>query len=248
MPFFSYLSFGLNLLLPVRCLVCEGQLDRQSSQVCPRCWERLPLIQHYCPDCGQPYSSFNRALSVFRHQCSACRRGVGFHFARARSIGLYQGVLKQLIHLLKYQQKSGLAVRLAGWMIQHMPPELDPAGFDYILPVPLHIKRLREREFNQSLLLAKAIAGYYQRPLMTHNLYRRRFRQPQAQLTGNLRKSNVKGVFGVRHPHRLEQKRLLLVDDVYTTGATVSECARTLLKAGAARVEVLTLARTEEKN
>ena len=247
MPNFPYISFWLNLLIPSNCVVCDGKLSYQKPyQVCPRCWEQLPLIRHYCPSCGQPYASFSRTPGAPLHICGTCRQGIRPYLARARSIGLYQGVLKQLIQHFKYHQKSSLGPQLAGWMIQHMPDELNPASLDYILPVPLHIKRLREREFNQALVLAKSIAHHYRRPLMVHNLYRRIFHQPQAQLRSKQRMVNIKGAFGVRYPHKLRQKSLLLIDDVYTTGATVRECAQVLLKAGADRVEVLTLARTEE--
>ncbi len=127
-----------------------------------------------------------------------------------------------------------------------MPQELNPAAFDYILPVPLHIKRLREREFNQALLLAKYIARYYKRPVMTYNLCRRYYQQAQAQLKQKQRMINLKGAFEIQYPHKLQRKSVLLIDDVYTTGATVRECAKVLLRSGAERVEVLTLARTEE--
>lgn len=246
MPGFPYISFWLNLLLPNSCLICDDQLPHQNPhQVCPSCWERLPLIKHHCSRCGQPYSSFDSGPDPFRYKCGTCRLG-DRPYARARSVGLYQGSLRQLIHLFKYHKKSGLGSQLAGWMIKHMPEGFDESDFDYILPVPIHIKRLREREFNQSLILAKSIARRYQRPLMAYNLYRHNFRQPQAQLRQKARMVNVRGAFGVRHPDKLCGKNLLLVDDVYTTGATVTECTKALLKTGAERVEVLTLARTDQ--
>ncbi len=244
---FAYISFWLNLLIPGRCLLCDGQLSYQKPhQVCSKCWAQLPLIRYYCFDCGRPFSSFNNQSGPASHNCGNHKAEIKLYFRRARSIGLYQGDLKKLIRLFKYHKKSSLGSQLAGWMIQHMPKEFNPANFDYILPVPLHIKRLRKREFNQSLLLAKSIARYYQRPLMISNLYRRHYQQAQAQLKQRQRRLNIKGAFLVRQPDKLHRKSILLIDDVYTTGATVGECAKVLLRAGAERVEVLTLARTEE--
>ncbi len=204
------------------------------------------MIKRHCPLCGQPYSSLDSTPAIFRYKCGNCRQGNKRYFVRARSVGLYQSNLRRLIHQFKYHKKSSLGPKLAGWMIKHMPEGFDFADFDYILPVPMHIKRLREREFNQSLILAKSIARYYRRPLMLYNLYRREFQQPQAQLKSKARMVNVKGAFGVRYPHKLCGKSILLIDDVYTTGSTVVECAKVLLKAEADKVDVLTLARTEE--
>lgn len=113
-----------------------------------------------------------------------------------------------------------------------------------MIPVPLHPRRLRERGFNQALLIAKVLEKRYKKALATRILRRWRWTEPQVNLSGKTRKKNVKGSFVISNPMAVEEKNILLLDDVYTTGATINECGRTLLKAGANEVYVLTLARS----
>lgn len=128
-------------------------------------------------------------------------------------------------------------------MIDTLPP-LDPV--DVIMPVPLHAQRLREREFNQSLLMADRIARHLKTPLSFTNLLRVIPSAAQTTLSRKGRLKNLRGAFAVRHPESIAGKRILLIDDVFTTGTTVNECAKTLRKAGSGDVYVLTLARTVE--
>ncbi len=201
-------------------------------------------IKKSCATCGRPYAGNTDSLE---YQCGSCKKGSKTYYAKARSIGLYYGTLKKIIQHLKYRKIKGIAPKLADWMIEHMPEDMYIQKYDFILPAPIHIRRLRQREFNQSLILAKPIAKYYSRPLMLYNLYRKKMDQAQAGLNRNLRITNVKGDFGIKYPERIKDKKLLLIDDVYTTGATVRECAKVLLKSGAQQVDVLTLARTEDR-
>ncbi len=116
-------------------------------------------------------------------------------------------------------------------------------GLDVVLPVPLHPIRLRQREFNQSLLLAHELSRELRLPLLFDILERNRWTRPQVELDGEERRKNVRKAFSIKRPEQIERLRVLLIDDVYTTGATVNECARVLKKAGAKAVHVLTLAR-----
>jgi ComF family protein len=119
-----------------------------------------------------------------------------------------------------------------------------PLSVDVIMPVPLHPQRLREREFNQSLLLADRLGRHLNLPVVSANLVRRVPSPPQTSLSRKERLRSLRNAFGVRNPERISGKRVLLIDDVFTTGSTVNECARALRKAGSDDVSVLTLART----
>jgi len=152
----------------------------------------------------------------------------------------YEGVLEQLIRLYKYRRRATMARPLGDlalvWM-DRLPT------VDLVMPVPLHPSRLREREFNQALLLANRIARRLDLPLSYEHLLRVRETRPQTELDRTERAANVRRAFAVRRPAFLEGRRVLLVDDVFTTGATVNECAKSLRRAGVASVWVLTLAR-----
>ncbi|MEW6542646.1 MAG: ComF family protein [Nitrospirota bacterium] len=149
--------------------------------------------------------------------------------------------LREAIHLLKYRGKVALAATLGdlmGTAMDQLP------AFDLLVPVPLHPTRLKEREFNQSLLLADRLNRRLRLPLSYDNLLRVRRTDPQTELTRSARLKNLRRAFAVRRPGDIEGKRILLVDDVLTTGTTVNECAKALRRAGAADVYVYTLART----
>jgi ComF family protein len=152
----------------------------------------------------------------------------------------FEGVLVQAIHLYKYRGRASLAAALADLMlvwVDRLP------AVDLVLPVPLHPSRLREREFNQSLLLADRIAHRLEVPLSFEHLIRTRATMPQTEMDRDNRARNVRKAFAVRNPSCLEGRRVLLVDDVLTTGATVNECAKALRNAGVKFITVLTLAR-----
>jgi len=159
-------------------------------------------------------------------------------------VGYYQGVLVEAIQLFKYQAKTKLSRYLAACMCEEARkmPEVQ-GGLDIVLPVPLHPTRLRQREFNQSLLLAHELSRGLKLPLVFDVLERSRWTRPQVELNGEERRANVRKAFVVKRSARIEGLRVLLIDDVYTTGATVNECAKVLKKARAKAVHVLTLAR-----
>jgi len=176
------------------------------------------------------------------HLCSRCLRG-RWHFEVHRSCGLYEGALKEAIHRFKYLHEFPL-LRVFGDLLY---PTLQTLSRDYpvdlIVPVPLHIQRLRERGFNQALLLARELSKRTGIPYPERALKKIKNTPFQTTLKGKERRKNVKGAFHVDKNEEIEGKSILLVDDVYTTGATVNECARTLLDGGAKSVAVLTVAR-----
>jgi len=155
------------------------------------------------------------------------------------SYGAYEGVLKNLIHLFKYENKFGLAKPLADLLI-----DLVPKDIDCIIPVPLHFEKLQERKYNQSALLAKELSQKLRLPLFL-NVLKKKIKTPsQTDLSKTQREKNILGVFSVENENKIYAKNILLIDDVYTTGATVQECQKVLLSHRAQKVFVLTLAKS----
>lgn len=164
----------------------------------------------------------------------------------ARGALLFTGTTSDLIHRFKYHGQVILRRPLALLAAEHLDGFVAEFAADLLLPVPLHTKRLRQRGFNQALLLAEIFSRRWQLPLLRHNLQRCRWTEPQVNLSAAARAENVRGAFSVAEPETLAGTRILLVDDVYTTGSTARECSRVLRNAGAAAVGVMTVARAGE--
>jgi len=230
----------LDLFLPRRCAGCRNTWLRSAEGFwCERCRAGLPWITHpLCPRCGRPYPASAPSPD---HPCGDCLHGA-YPFDSARSATLYTGVVRDRIHQLKFgcriEWAPALAELLADTWGRAPLPEVR-----LILPVPLHLKRLQERGFNQSGLLAKTLAKRLGLPFSHDLLRRERWTEPQTRLSRRERLTNVKGAFRVKDAMRVEGKSILIVDDVFTTGTTLSECARALKKGGAAEVHALTVAR-----
>lgn len=160
----------------------------------------------------------------------------------ARALGVYEGPLREAIHRWKYEEKSYLTSFFGEKLVEGFRRYWNPNSFDLLIPVPLHPKRLRERGFNQAFLLVKELNRRTQIPYSKRLLQKRLPTTPQVNLSGGEREKGVRGSFHIQRDEEIKGKSILLVDDVYTTGATVSECSKILLKAGAGRVDVLTLA------
>jgi ComF family protein len=156
---------------------------------------------------------------------------------------LFEGPLREAIHVYKYRPVRSLGKPLSDWMAGQVNMAVP---LDVVMPVPLHRERLRRRGFNQALLLAHGISERFGVPLCYDNLARIRPTRPQVELTGRERAENVRDAFRLLRPCEVGDRKVLLIDDVFTTGATMNECARVLKDAGAASVTVLTLARTIE--
>lgn len=235
-----FLKALLDILFPPLCHLCRTFVPgREEIYLCPGCREKIaPILSPLCPVCGLPFATENG----IDHPCGPCitsRRP----FAGARAAARFEGPVQELIHRFKYGNKVHLALPLGLLTAQALAGFLPSEGADFIVPVPLHRKRLRERGFNQAQLLARVLAKQWHINLLAHNLRRIRWTEPQIGLSAADRERNVRGAFEVADPARFEDRRLLLVDDVYTTGSTVGECARTLKRAGAGEVLVITVAR-----
>lgn len=235
---------ALDFLFPTFCSFCRAPVaDSGIPRFCRQCWSELsPLQGPICPSCGKPFGSLESLTHSPEHECLACRTGPPY-FDQAIAAGLFEGQLREAIHVFKYRPVRSLGKPLAAWMTEQVRMTVH---LDLTMPVPLHGKRLRHRGFNQALILACAISERFAVPLLYDNLIRLRSTRPQVELSGPERRSNVKGAFGLLRPAEVQDKRILLIDDVFTTGATMNECAKVLKKAGAASVTVLTLARTVE--
>jgi ComF family protein len=238
----------LQALFPTFCRLCGAPvLESPVPWICGGCWEKVRwLTGPVCPRCGFPFPSPEALTHSPGHLCGDCREKAP-PFSQARAAGAHEGALREAIHLLKYGRKHSLGKKLGRFLI---PPAeglcllVPPASPEVVVPVPLHPSRLRNRGFNQSLLLADAVSRWLNVPLDYVALERVRATRPQVELTPAERKANIRGAFAVRRPAGVEGRKVLLVDDVFTTGATVSECARMLGKAGATEVLVLTLSRS----
>jgi ComF family protein len=233
-----------NLLFPDDCRVCGSPLRNLSRiPVCPTCLGAPePLVaEHFCACCRTPF--LNPAPLDDDGRCGLCRHGM-LSFDAAYSFGAYEGVLRELIHLFKYGRVRPLAAPLGQMMVAAIPRD---QTFDLVAPVPLHWRRRLARGFNQSELLARAVARRY--GLAPVNaLRRKRSTGVQAGLSHAGRRVNVASAFEASPKAAVAGRRVLLVDDVLTTGATLASCASALKRAGARYVAVLTLARVDRRS
>jgi len=222
----------LNLFFPEKCPICQNPcLNHETAPICDDCWRSIRQYDGpLCRKCGTPLVS---DVSI---KCGEClKEEPDFEFAR--SFGLYDDPLRKGINLLKYHGKKRLSRPLSDLLIKAGVPETDA-----VIPVPLHHKRLRKREFNQSALISKYIAAETKSNLILDCLIKVRDTLPQVGLRYKARVKNIKGAFKVSNNEFIKEKSIILVDDVVTTGATIRECSRTLKKAGAGKIYVISLA------
>jgi ComF family protein len=208
--------------------------------VCGRCLSAPHALsaEHFCAACGTPFLNASPLDSA--GLCGLCRRGLT-GFDAAFSFGEYDGELRRLIHLFKYEGVRDLAAPLARMLLRALPR---PCAFDVIVPMPLHWWRRWQRGFNQADLLARRL----ERPLgvpLVRALRRARGTAPQAGLTRAQRRANVAGSFRIRDGAAVAGRHILLIDDVMTTGATLSAAAAVLKRARARRVTAVTVARAD---
>ena len=232
----------LSVFFPVTCSLCQSVVEDLSlGVICQSCWRRVgPFRGILCTRCGYGFPSTN--IQSARPLCGGCRRSL-FLFDFARAYSPFEDPLKEIIHQFKYSSHPSLAKPLAHLLLsvyQSNPQELSA---DLIIPVPLHRSRERERGFNQAFELSRQFSRLTRIPLPTRLLVRTRPTKVQAGLSRRERRINLRGAFEVSRSRVLEDKTVLLIDDVFTTGATLNECAKILKEHGALRINVLTLAR-----
>ncbi|WP_032113052.1 ComF family protein [Candidatus Paracaedibacter symbiosus] len=230
-------SLGLNLLLPARCLSC-GDHANSTNQLCGPCWKNLEFITTpFCERCGHPFVVEQSHLI-----CGDCLHQPPL-FAAGRAAFRYDSLIRDLILKLKHGDATYLAKPLGLWLARSGKDLLLKS--DVIIPVPLHRWRLFKRRYNQATLLGRELSRHSGVPLLTNILQRRKNTESQHGKSRKARAANVKSVFKIdsKDIALLKKKSILLVDDVWTTGATLEACIKSLKRAGAKDVYVLTLAR-----
>jgi ComF family protein len=231
---------GLNWLLPPRCLGCGEDVARAGA-LCSTCWQQINFVAPpHCVCCGRPFEFAADPDS----RCGPCLADPP-PFSRARTVMQYDDASRGMLLAFKHGDRTDAADGFARWLGRAGAELLTGPGEPLLVPVPLHRWRLFARRYNQSALLALALARQSGLTAVPDLLVRRRSTPSQGGLSRSGRARNVAGAFTIRPRHRstVTGRRIVLVDDVLTTGATVRECTRVLLHAGAIQVDVLTLAR-----
>jgi ComF family protein len=239
-------AWAFDWLYPPRCRACGARVRGHDAEFfCAACWRRVRRVSTpLCDVCGRPFPS----AGGDDHSCAACLERHPA-FARARAWACYpsdreaEHPLRSVVQKFKYGRKVSLGKPLGRLLASGCREFVAECKPDVILPVPLHPKRLRWRGFNQSVLLAREVSRATNVPLDPFTLYRSKETLPQTQLTGEERRRNVRAAFSLKTRESVADRRVLLLDDVYTSGATVNECSRVLEQSGAKVVYVLTLAR-----
>jgi ComF family protein len=241
----STLKALLDLIYPPRCMICEdflfeaGAGPQSPDGICTKCGQRFVKNDGpKCSICGRPFPAGTRP----DHWCEGCLRKPPL-YERLDAPYAYEGALATAILRFKYGAMGRAAGALGPLLADFAAGWLGAASDPLVMPVPLHPKRLRQRGYNQSLLLARHVAARLSAELDYTSLKRPKHTPPQAGLNREERRKNMKGAFVLARPQSVEGRTVLLVDDVATTGETLNECARILKKAGCSRVLCLVLAR-----
>ncbi len=236
----TWVNTALGFIYPNVCQLC-GKTRAMPAEgfVCGSCWEQVRFIKPpFCKRCGMPYEGEITAS----FECTNCRE-LKLHFRSARSAVSAKGVVRDVILRYKYQREMWFEPFLADLLIREALPELRQEQWDWIVPVPLHPSKRRRREFNQAERLATYLSAASKIPLDTKLLKRVTATSTQTKLNRGKRTENMRNAFATWKGRKLKGERILLFDDVFTTGATTDACAKVLLEAGAGEVCVWTVAR-----
>lgn len=229
---------SLDILFPLRCAACRARLDTKNSKnFCKSCSSEIHYINSpFCRSCGLEVHGEMETSPL----CGECLQTPP-SFSTARSLVRYEPTIQQLVYQLKYRGETYV---IPGFL--ELIKDCDLSEFlkcDFIVPVPLHLRRLRQRGGNQALLLARLLFPEKLSQIRSDLLIRTRHTAPQTKLGGAERRENLRAAFQLRRGYRVDGLAVCLVDDVFTTGTTVEECSKVLLKGGAREVKVLTFAR-----
>jgi ComF family protein len=240
----------LDLVFPPFCPVCRAALeDDRRDPLCGACWAALPRIAPpWCRRCGQPMAAFPAAVAPHDDDaaagplCGACRRQAPA-FAYARAALRYEDAAREALHAFKFGGHRALAAPLADLVVGVLAGRWPAGPPDVLVPVPLHPRRERERGFNQAGLVARHLGRAWGRPVCPEVLARVVATESQTALDSAARLANVRGAFRLRRPDLVAGRHVVLVDDILTTGATVSACARAIEAGGSRTVGVVAVAR-----
>ena len=230
-----------DTLYPRYCLICSASINSISYEgACGACLEKISVNNSpLCNKCGFPLANVNKAGVT---SCGKCRDKL-YHFDRALSVSEYSGITKKCIQLFKYRRKLKIGENLARIMLDFLKAHCSIEEIDLVTAVPLHRTKFKERGFNQAELFADFIRLNLNLPASFNNLKRVRNTISQYQLPLEKRQSNIKDAFACDDSSFFANKSVLIVDDIFTTGATLNECSRVLKNAGAKKVITLTMAR-----
>jgi len=225
----------LGLIYPPLCQICGRSLDIFGDKIlCEDCFSRIKLNDISCAVRGACCFAGTEG-----------RSGAGYHFDTMYAVSSYDDVMRECIHKFKYKNGLALEKLFSGLMCEFAKDHIDMRCYDWLVPVPLHDVKQRERTFNQAFILCANLSRRFSIPVLRRNLVRVRAGKPQMTLSKKKRLSDIKGAFKVKDASRLKNRSVLLIDDVFTTGATADECSKVIKEAGADTVDVFTLSRSE---
>jgi ComF family protein len=240
--FKKYTNEILDLIYPKICFCCKEKIPSQSEKyLCEKCLGKLEkLIPPFCISCGIPISEQISGDKFIK--CPECL-GQNYYFKKGHTASLYDGLIKECVHSYKYNSHTYLGKTLAGIMADFALKNIKLNEIDCIVPVPLHWKKMRDRGFNQSAILGRILSKRTGIRFSDKGLLRIKSMPSQVKLSRNERIQNLKGAFSIKDSNYFIGKKILLVDDVFTTGATMNECAKTLMNGGAKEVYAFSLSR-----
>ena len=227
----------ITFVFPAKCRRCETPMGvGQVHYLCDTCWEQIEFLKPpWCQICGLPGWD---AICADCHEHSPL-------FRKLRVVAFYEPTLREAIHLMKYEKKQVISKHLIQLLQAHLPEDLASTDYDFLLPIPLHPNRFRERGFNQAEQIAQGVAQFWGVPVRTDMLVRIRDTVPLSRLNSHEeRVQNIVGAFEVRSPDLIQNRRILLIDDIFTTGTTINETVKILQVTNSEYIDVLTLART----
>lgn len=238
------LGAAIDLVYPPQCVSCREAMDRETSdrRFCDACWNSLDLFSHpYCNRCGTSLSRPDR------NDCRTCEEQ-RFRFDRVVRLGPYEQPLREYVLRMKHVAEEPLSLGIGGLLAEACCRELSSWQPELVVPIPMFWRRRIVRRTSSADILATTVGKRLRTPVSLRALVRRRNTQPQGDLSPRERRANVRDAFRLRRPKLVADRRVLLVDDVLTTGATLNEVARVLEKAGAREIAVAVAARTEGTN
>jgi ComF family protein len=239
----QYMRKFLDIIFPRKCILCENSHDGDRESICPNCMDKIPFINDpVCDRCGIPFEVTYSIEESLNYLCGECRSSPPL-FDRALSVCQYDETVRDIIAAYKYQNKPYIGKDLVSIINKFLGGRIAELFPELIIHVPLHVKRLKERGYDQAYILADGIGRELNIRVSYKNLVRTSYTTPQVDLNGMERMKNVKGAFFVTDPAELKDRSILLIDDVFTTGATIKECVKVIKKAGAGKVYVLTFAK-----
>ncbi|MBU1862293.1 MAG: ComF family protein [Candidatus Omnitrophica bacterium] len=239
--FQNHIHTFVNLVYPARCIACGLLLVYNEDHICNNCYNKIKLLHTpLCKKCSREIARFSTQNDI----CTPCKSTV-FYFKRCFSVVQYDELTKAIFHEIKFKKRRSCITIFKNHILSKLNA-LDNALFTntIVIPVPLDRRRQKERDFNQSEILAKYISSFFHLRHKTNMLKRIKQSIPQSILNKKMRLHNLEGAFCVRNKTEVNQKKVLVVDDIFTTGSTVNECAKVLKQAGATEIMVFTLART----